>query len=178
MVPLAGIGSALSPPANAPNPLTLTGPATGTASAGPMFPIAGPTAVVDPAHTQLQLPTLAPNGSASPLSGYQLNTAAGQQLIAPLPAGRPLKLLMSINVRTNYAVLLDGVPPTEATPPLNLALTIPEVLAFFPQWIQVPDFVVRAIQNDWTRRQLAKCHLHAIGLLDKPNLKREADRVQ
>ena len=53
-----------------------------------------------------------------------------------------------------------------------------EICTFFPNWFQIPEVVIRAQRNGWSRKDVAKAQLYPLGLLNKANMKSAEDRIQ
>lgn len=77
-----------------------------------------------------------------------------------------------------YATLLKGRPPVNIRPPLNIDISIVEILTFFPSWTRIPLVVLRAVRNGFTRQELAELLLRSVHPLTTENIKRESERVQ
>ncbi|KAF2479529.1 hypothetical protein BDY17DRAFT_313334 [Neohortaea acidophila] len=82
------------------------------------------------------------------------------------------------NSASGYGDLIQGRPPFNAQPPLNVDITITEICTFFPSWFLLPEVAVRAVRNGWGRRDIAKAQLHAANLLDRENLSKAENRIQ
>lgn len=83
------------------------------------------------------------------------------------------------NKGREYGVQQAGVPHSNAIPPLDIQITILEIMVFFPAWMTIPDVAVRARRNGLGRKQLAKAELHGRNtVITKDTLKRAEDRIQ
>ena len=82
------------------------------------------------------------------------------------------------NGKSTYGQLLDGKPAVNVQPPNNINIGVLEICTFFPNWFQIPEVIVRAIRNGWTRRGIAKAQLHADNQLRRAHLKTAENRIQ
>ncbi|KAK4505950.1 hypothetical protein PRZ48_003915 [Zasmidium cellare] len=61
-------------------------------------------------------------------------------------------------------------PPANVQPPLNVDLGLVEICTFMPDWLLVPELLVRLMRNGADASMLAKIELSAINKLTQPNL--------
>lgn len=78
----------------------------------------------------------------------------------------------------NYGQNLIGCPPVNVQPPLNVTISIREILTFCPEWLHIPDVAMRTECNEFKRGDLAKMQLHPLNQLTKEEMKACGDRIQ
>ncbi|KAK6384195.1 hypothetical protein LTR65_009767 [Meristemomyces frigidus] len=94
----------------------------------------------------------------------------------PLVAGNQGKTTRANNGGL-YGQHVRNNPPVNVQPPLNMDISILEIMTFFPDWLQIPAFAMRAVRNGYTARDLAKMNLHSMGQLTKKSLETGRTRV-
>ena len=80
--------------------------------------------------------------------------------------------------KNGYGDLVRNRPPANVFVPDGFDIGMLEIMTFFPNWLQNPDVIVRAVRNGWVRKDMAKAQLNAIGQLDKKNLLTMENRIQ
>lgn len=111
-------------------------------------------------------------------------TTIGQVIAAaPPPAAERISTATNFEARiqnsvAGYGNLIQGRPPFNVQPPMNVDITLTEICTFFPSWFLLPEVAVRAVRNGWGRRDIAKAQLHAANLLDRENLAKAENRIQ
>ena len=69
------------------------------------------------------------------------------------------------NPNDNYGNQIVGRPPVNVAPPYNIDISMLEICVFFPSWVLIPEVAMRAQQNEWTRKELAKAQFDAVNML-------------
>lgn len=125
---------------------------------------------------------VAPNGAPD---GFIPTGRPGDELPNPLPAGRPmLSNPYHINPKESnkgrkYGAYETKDPHSNAIPPLDIQITLMEILTFFPAWFTIPDVAMRAKANYWGRKHLAKADVDVRNQpLNAASMKKSEDRFQ
>jgi hypothetical protein len=78
----------------------------------------------------------------------------------------------------DYLTLVNGRPSQGLIWPVNVDIGIVEICTFCPSWFKIPEVAARAVRNEWTREELGKVQLHAIGALGWDEWLRAINRIQ
>lgn len=120
-----------------------------------------------------------------PPRGFHPKGDPGSQdaaLPTPLPPVRRLRNdqhpQSDPNAARLYGSLQQGEPAVGAIPPLDIAISIPEICTFFPAWLIIPDVAARVTANGWDRGALANLQLDAKNNLSISTKKTVEDRIQ
>ncbi|KAI6824770.1 hypothetical protein KC340_g5907 [Hortaea werneckii] len=118
-----------------------------------------------------------------PLPPAQYLPPPPAQLDPPPPAellteGNSSNKLRKENNNETYGNLCIDEPPVNVQPPLNIDLTVFEIMTFNPMWLHIPKFTERTVRNGYKRRDLTKMHLLSQNLLTKDNMKRDESKIQ
>lgn len=70
------------------------------------------------------------------------------------------------NSNSEYGAYKADRPPANVAPPLNIDLGLMEICTFLPDWLIIPEVLIRVMRNGADARLLAKIELYAIGQLD------------
>ncbi|GAB1732909.1 hypothetical protein NU195Hw_g3033t1 [Hortaea werneckii] len=95
-----------------------------------------------------------------------------------LKEGNNSNQLRKDNNNETYGNLCINEPPVNVQPPLNIDLTVFEIMTFNPMWLHIPKFTERTVRNGYKRRDLTKMHLLSQNLLTKDNMKRDESKIQ
>jgi len=79
---------------------------------------------------------------------------------------------------TGHGDFLLGRPPVNTQPPQGIKISMCEIMTFCPSWLQIPDVVMRAIRNGYSRKLLAKMQLQPMGRLNRRELEKASTRIQ
>lgn len=66
-------------------------------------------------------------------------------------------------------------PPANVQPPLNIELGMVEICTFMPDWLMIPEVIIRMMRNGANASILAKIELKAIDQLTSANLAKRCD---
>ena len=77
-----------------------------------------------------------------------------------------------------YGQVIANMPPVNVHPPRDINIGMLEIRTFFPNWLQIPDLIVRAMRNDWRRKDLGKAQLNATAQLNSGRLDTVSNRIQ
>ncbi|KAI6829327.1 hypothetical protein KC332_g7371 [Hortaea werneckii] len=118
-----------------------------------------------------------------PLPPAQYLPPPPTQQMPPPPAellreGNNSNKLRKDNNNETYGNLCINEPPVNVQPPLNIDLTVFEIMTFNPMWLHIPKFTERTVRNGYKRRDLTKMHLLSQNLLTKDNMKRDESKIQ
>lgn len=82
-----------------------------------------------------------------------------------------------------YAIMHDpgsdirNRPPANVQPPINMELGLVEICTFMPDWLLVPELLVRLMRNGADATMLAKIELNAVNQLTSANLNRRRHSI-
>jgi hypothetical protein len=93
----------------------------------------------------------------------------GHQVQVPTPSLR-ISGHTNVSTRANnpnqtYGNQIAGRPPHNIAPPRNIDISILEICTFFPSYVLIPEVAMRAQQNEWSRKELAKAQFDATNML-------------
>ncbi|KAI6801914.1 hypothetical protein KC363_g5782 [Hortaea werneckii] len=132
----------------------------------------------DPTRAQQMMPM-----PQLPLPPAQYLPPPPAQLDPPPPAellteGNTSNKLRKENNNEMYGNLCIDEPPVNVQPPMDINLTVFEIMTFNPMWLHIPKFTERTVRNGYKRRDLTKMHLLSQNLLTKDNMKRDESKIQ
>ncbi|KAK4632238.1 hypothetical protein CLAFUW4_02436 [Fulvia fulva] len=115
--------------------------------------------------------------ASSAISATSTNIASPSRSSDELNSAIPLSITIRNVDGPPTGTYLDGWPPVNIQPPLDIDIGFVEICVFFPAWLQIQELLIRLMRNAVTQKMLAKLVLSAVGNLDKKNLKKCYDKI-